>query len=114
MKILKIAQGGDNIIIRLRTDKRTGEFSATVLGHTGASSCGDGLDDDLIRDLLEAEIPGFGNMAEIQDSGKTSEAFQGQAKPAKPQAVKPEEEEEEESFMRTPGGKNKLDLGYGV
>lgn len=100
------------IIIRLRTDKITGAFEAKVLRHEGGATCADGIDEALLKDILEAEIPGFGNMIEITDSSKTSEHYE--EKQNKKQTPKvdlnnppfPEEEEKEK--------KKDLSLGYGV
>lgn len=119
MDIYKVAQGGDpnQIIVRLKTDKKTGEFTATVLGHTGEASCADGLDDDLMRDLLEAEVEGFGNMATITDSGKTSEGMESKYRPNTGHQIDltEDEEEDEEDMLGTPGKKQKMDAGgFGV
>lgn len=117
MKLIRVAQdggGGDKIIIRLRTDKKTGQFEVKVLGHTGSASCSDGLDDDILQDLLEAEIPGFGNMATVTGSGKTSEGIDAVQKPSTGHKVKPNSTEEEDDFLETPGKERKMDLGFGV
>lgn len=102
------------IIIRLRTDNKTGKFEAKILGHEGGAKCSDGIDEALLRDILEAEIPGFGDMVKVTDASKTNEFFQEkQNKKETPQInpndpVFPEEEEEEKKK-----GKD-LSNGYGV
>jgi len=103
------------IILRLKNDKRTGMFEAKIIGHEGDVHCSDDLDESLLKDLLEAEIPGFGDMADVTDSGKTPDHFEEKRKRqnamgAKPLETAPFDEEEEEKKKK---GKE-LDLGFGV
>lgn len=98
------------IILRLKTNKQTGHFEAKIVGHEGSAKCSDNLDEALLRDLLESDIGDFGNMAEIEDSSKTSEYFE--EKRGKKHSCKeaPFGEEEEE----TPKKQKDLSLGFGV
>jgi len=65
-----------DVVVRLTVNKKNGSYSAKILSHQGGSSCGDGIDDEIVQDLLNAEIPGFGELAVAGDSGKTSEYFE--------------------------------------
>lgn len=102
------------IILRLKNDNRTGKFEAKIIGHEGEVHCSDDLDESLLRDLLEADIPGFGNMTEVTDSGKTPEHFEDKRKKQNPMAAKPSTitpfDEEEDK----PKKEKDLGLGYGV
>lgn len=102
------------IILRLKNDKRTGKFEAKIIGHDGDVHCSDDLDEALLKDILEAEIPGFGNMAEVTDSGKTPEHFEEKRRKQKSMAVKPQDSppfnEEEEKTKK----EKDLGLGFGV
>lgn len=103
------------IILRLRTDNKNGTFEAKILAHDGGASCADGLDEALIRDILDAEIQGFGELAQVEDGGKTSEFFDEKKqkmgkKFIKANAEAPFSEEEEEKSNK----QKDLSLGYGV
>ena len=103
------------IILRLRTDNLNGKFEAKILSHDGGASCADGLDEALIKDILDCEIEGFGELTQIDDSGKTTEFFDEKKqkmgkKFAKLNAEAPFVEEEEEKSNK----QKDLSLGYGV
>lgn len=95
------------IIIRLRSDKRTGKFEAKVIGHEGVR-CADGLDEKLLQDLLESDIEGFESMG-ITDSGHTPEFYKDKNKGMKPKEQEAPFPEEEEKAK-----KEDLSLGYDV
>jgi len=99
-----------DVIVRLTVDKQNGGYSAKILSHQGGSSCGDGIDDEIVKDLLNAEINGFGELAVAGDSGKTCEYFEEkQAKKGKRYRPIDNFEEEERAEKQ-----KELHLGYGV
>jgi len=53
-------------------NKKTGEFRLEVVGHADGASCADGVDDDLLDELVNLEIPGFGK-ADVEAEGPTME-----------------------------------------
>jgi hypothetical protein len=117
MKIYKMAQdfsgGGGKTILKLVTVKSTGEFKATIIGHANGAKCSDGFDEDILRDLLNAEVVGFGNVMAETDSGHTPEYFEEKKKTkVNPVVSKPIDEEDDD--LTTPSSGKKLDLGYGV
>ena len=99
-----------DVIVRLTVNKKNGTYEAKILGHEGGSSCSDNLDDEIIRDLLDAEIPEFGHVATPEDHGHTKEYFENKQAKQRSHFYKDTDDEEEEE---SPEGK-KLDLGYGV
>lgn len=78
MKFSKIAQPQDGYIdIEFIFDGKTGKTSSKIISHGNGASCsleGGELDERLLDELLLAEVPGFGS-CEVEDSGKTAEAF---------------------------------------
>jgi hypothetical protein len=100
------------IILRLKTDNTNGKFEAKILGHEGGASCHDGLDEALIRDILDAEILGFGEMAQVEDGGKTNEHFEEKRQKCGKQSpvLAPFGEEDEEHKTKA----KDLSLGFGV
>jgi hypothetical protein len=116
MKMYKTAQSDDNIVVRITTNKQDGTFKSTILGHTGEATCSDGLDAALLKYILETEIDGFGNMAEITGEGDTGEVA---APHAVPQAIKApsvtvEEEAEDEEDIWSVQTRKDQGLGFGV
>ena len=105
------------IILRLRTDNTTGKFEAKILSHEGGASCADGMDEALIRDILDSDIQGFGGLAQVEDGGKTSEFFDEKRQKmgkrfikTSPEAPFSEDENEEEKSNK----QKDLSLGFGV
>jgi len=118
MKFYKISQsgGGDGIVVvRLTTNKRTGEFRAEVVGHENGAKCSDGVDHDILEDLLSAEVEGFGDLMIKTDEGNTPEFYEEKgAKKGAPMVAKPSKGQEM-TPLTTPKGKQKqLDKGFGV
>jgi hypothetical protein len=99
-----------DVIVRLTVNKGTGKYDVRVIGHEGGSTCGDGLDESIINDLLNAEVPEFGQLAKEEDSGKTCEYFESKKAKQSPHKYNEDDEDGEEEEKT---GK-KLDLGYGV
>ena len=123
MNIIKLALGR-KVRIRVTIDPATGHTDARVVGNPNGEGCHkptaaeESENERLLKDLMEAEVAGFGEM-EITDSGLTEQGFAEKMKhrtkplpfnPLKgPKApIKPIEEEEEESKGR------QLDTGFGV
>lgn len=103
------------IILRLRTDNTTGKFEAKILAHEGGATCADGMDEALIRDILDSNIYGFGELAQVEDGGKTSEFFDEKKQKMGKRYVKandgaPFSEDEEEKSNK----QKDLSLGFGV
>lgn len=97
------------IIIRLRSDKRTGKFEAKIIGHEGVK-CADGLDESLLHDLMETEIEGFEALTPT-DGGLTPEHYREKNEGVKPKehdAPFPEEEEKQKNKEED------LSLGFDV
>ena len=100
------------IILRLKTDNKSGKFEAKILGHEGGASCHDGLDEALIRDILDADIMGFGELAQVEDGGKTTEHFEEKRQKCgkKSQTDAPFNDEEDDKKSKA----KDLSLGFGV
>jgi len=101
-----------DVIVRMSVNKKNGTYETKVIGHEGGSTCSDGLDERILRDLLEAEVPGFGDMAIQEDSGKTSEYFEEKQSKNQPSKYKYNEYEDEEEKVKS--RKQDLGLGFGV
>lgn len=101
-----------DVIVRLTVNKIDGTYEAKIIGHENGSTCGDGVDEDILEDLLNAEVPGFGKLAYAEDEGKTCEYFEEKNGKQRPHSYmedfgnNEEEEEEEEN--------NEIGLGYEV
>ena len=100
-----------DVIVRLIVNKKTGTYEAKILEHSGGSLCGDGLDEDIIQDLLNAEVPEFGHLVSPDDSGHTSEYFEERKGKQRPHAYGTTDDDEDEEEAKQD---KKLDLGYGV
>jgi len=113
MKIVKLAQGGPppkHVRVRF-TFKRGQAVDVRIVAHGPNSSCAQEDDASLLKDLLEAEVPGF-DTPEIEGGGKTAEGM----RPVKPMSTPPTKTSpfgEEPEKVRKPTEK-KLDMGYGV
>jgi len=103
-----------DVIVRLTVNKKNGTYEAKVLGHEGGSTCGDGLDEDILEDLLNAEIPGYGELVSPQDSGKTCEHFEEKKAKQRPHHYKYGEDGDEDGDEAEKSKEKDLDLGYGV
>ena len=101
-----------DVIVRLTVNKRTGQYEAKIVKHEGGSTCGDGVDESIIEDLLNAEVPGFGKMAMQEDSGHTCEYFEERQAKQRPHSYRQVDDEDDEDDYRRKD--KKLDLGYGV
>jgi hypothetical protein len=114
MKLIKLASNG-KVLIQLKTDKTTGEFKAEIVGHEDGATCGV-LDEKILEHFMTAPVPGFGDLAEIEDEGKTMEYYEQQRnKMINQNPVQQEEDEEDSLFQSKEKEKGKdLDLGYGV
>lgn len=73
MQIIKLA-AGKLIKIRATIDYATGEMDVRVIDNPNAEGCHGAANENLLRDLMEAEIPDYGDI-EILDSGLTSVGF---------------------------------------
>ena len=98
-----------DVIVRLTVNKKNGTYEAKILGHEGGTTCSDGLDEDIIQDLLNAEIPGYGLLADPNDGGHTKEYFEEKQAKQKPHAYKAGEDDEDDEIENKQVG-----LGYGV
>ena len=100
-----------DVTVRLTVNKKNGNYSAKILSHQGGSSCADGIDDEIVQDLLNSDISGFGELATLDDSGKTSEYFEEkQAKKGVKCYQSTCADEDEDGFK----SKKELHLGYVV
>jgi hypothetical protein len=97
------------VIVRLSLNKKDGSYSTKILSHVNGSSCGDGIDDEIVQDLLNTEIDGFGDLAISSDSGKTCEYFEEKKIKNKFHRYK-----YEESDQKNKSGNKNIHLGYGV
>jgi len=103
------------VIVRLTVNKKNGTYEAKVLGHEGGSTCGDGIDEDIIEDLLNAEVPEFGQMVKPEDSGHTCEYFDERQAKQRPHSYSYNDDDDEDDGDEEERSDNKeLDLGYGV
>lgn len=102
-----------DVIVRLVVNKRNGTYKTEIVGHENGALCGDGVDADIVEDLMNAEVPGFGHLSTHDDSGKTCEHFEEKAKKSKPHAYNQGDDDEDGDDEMT-SKKKKLDLGYGV
>lgn len=106
MRIIKLA--GKNILIRLTFDYDTGKTKAEVKGHAeGCSSVGNDevFNEALIRDLMEAEVAGYGKTETVAEgktiegelAEKASHRTQPIKKPIVPKPImgKPEEQQQQ-------------------
>ena len=113
MKIVKIAAGGPPPgFVRVRyTFKKNKPMDVRIIAHGPNTSCHGENDAALLRDLIEAEVPGFGS-PEVLGTQKTSEGMV----PVQPVNATPTKSapfgEEPEKLRRPP--EKKLDMGYGV
>ena len=66
MKIIKLAAGGPPPgFVRVRyTFKKGRELDVRIVAHGPKTECGKEDDASLLRDLIEAEVPGFGRKCE--------------------------------------------------
>lgn len=74
MQIIKLA-ANRMVKIRVTIDYKSGEMDVRVVGNPNGEGCSDAeerINEKLLQDLMESEIPGFGEM-EILDSGLTEE-----------------------------------------
>jgi hypothetical protein len=102
-----------DVIVRLTVNKKSGTYEAKILGHENGSSCGDGVDEDILEDLLNAEVPGFGNLATTEDSGKTCEYFEERQAKQRPHHYRYNEDEDGDEEEEKSKEKD-ISLGYGV
>ena len=58
--------------VESRINKETGEIKLEIIAHADGASCADGVDDDLLADLMSMQIPGFG-MPDLGADGETME-----------------------------------------
>jgi hypothetical protein len=100
-----------DVIVKLSVNKKSGDYNTKVLSHEDGASCGDGIDEDIIQDLLNAEIYGFGELAIAEDSGHTCEYYE--EKQPKVKAHNYMDNEEDDSPKKKKSNKD-LDLGFGV
>jgi hypothetical protein len=113
MKIFKMAAGGPPPgHVRVRFTFKTGEpMDVRIVAHGPNTSCQTENDASLLKDLVDAEVPGFGT-PEILDTQKTLEG----AQPIKPISTPPTKAApfgEEPGRVYKPPEK-KLDMGFGV
>lgn len=108
------------IKIRATIDHKNGEMDVRVVDNPNGEGCDHNLNEKLLKDLLEAEVPGFGEI-EILDSGLTEEGFEQRMKnrtkplpfsplkdPNAPQAPTPG------TFKPQQPQEGQLDTGFGV
>ena len=99
------------VIVRLVVNKYDGTYEAKIVSHLGNSKCGDDIDEDIIEDLLNAEIPGYGNMATGTDSGHTPEYFEERQAKQSPHKYIINETEDDEEYAEDD---RELGNGFGV
>lgn len=103
-----------SVLVRL-TAKPDGTKEYRVLRHDG-TTCATANDPETLRRLMEENVAGFGGGGEVDDTGKTNEAFEApRGKPMRPHTETAPGggdgggEEEEEG-----GSRRRLDLGFGT
>ena len=101
-----------DVIVRLTVNKMTGKYDARVVRHEGGS-CSDGVDESILSDLLNAEVPGYGEIVKEEDSGHTCEYFEAKRKKQNPNAYHEIDTDDGDESDKGNKGK-KVDLGYGV
>lgn len=99
------------VIVRLTLNKNDGSYSTRILSHLNGSSCGDGIDDEIVQDLLNSEIDGFGDLAIHEDSGKTCEYFKDKQSKQKFHIY---DNNDNDEATKTSSNKNDMHLGFGV
>lgn len=122
MQIIKLA-AGRQIKIRRVIDYKTGTSHTEVIDNPNGEGChggGTSFNEQLLKDLLEAEVPGFGN-EELIDNGLTEVGFRermkGRTKPLPfsplkgPSAPKPIPGS---PMPQQPIPEGQLDTGFGV
>ncbi len=102
-----------DIIVRLTVNKKNGTYNTKVISHQNGAMCGDGVDEDIVRDLLNAEIPGFGELTIHNDSGHTCEYFESRKAKQTPRRYRNDENDDDEEDNSRSKSK-KIDVGYGV
>jgi hypothetical protein len=105
-----------DVIVRLTVNKRNGTYETKILGHENGSTCGDGVDEDILEDLMNAEIPGFGDLATVDDSGRTCEYFEEKQAKQSPHKYRynDESDEDDDGEEQEKTKEKDLDLGFGV
>jgi len=89
MKIIKLAQDGGIPAgwVEIEFDIGEQDQKVEIVGHGPGTSCGTQDDDALLRDLMDAEVGGFGPST-TDESGLTSEGYRERQK-SKPKAINP-------------------------
>ena len=100
------------VIVRLTVNKKNGTYKGEIIGHEGGSTCGDGIDEDILEDLLNADIPEFGHLVDPQDGGKTCEYFEEKKAKQRPHSYMDDGSDggDEEDTSEN----KKVGLGFGV
>jgi hypothetical protein len=119
MKLYKLAQG-KMVKVKVTIDYKTGTIDARVVDNPNGENCHGDANANLLKDLLEAEIPDYGAV-EVTDSGLTEEGFahrnKDRTKPSKLNPLKGPK-----TPVPTPGApmpqqpipEGQLDTGFGV
>jgi len=117
MQIIKLA-AGKLIKIRATIDYATGEMDVRVVDNPNGEGCSHKANENLLRDLMEADVPEFGDI-EILDQGLTEVGFAEKYKnrtkplpvnpllapktPTKPGIAKPQQPVQEEGQLDAGG-----------
>jgi len=122
MKIYKTAQSVPPgfVDVEIKIDD-SGNFKRQIIRGAGGTTCKDGDDKVYLDDILNTNVPGFGEFGEVEDTGRTGEFYEQKAKktPAAPFKAKPQEQSPYVGgpFGGTPSSKAKekeMGMGYGV
>ena len=91
-----------------------GNCKRGITGHGEGTTCETGEDAQLMIDLFDTELPGFGGGLQIEDAGKTAEYYaEKQKQRASP--VNPTKETDKPMFEEPEYTKKELDVGgFGV
>lgn len=116
MRIIRIADGGVPAgFVEIEFDIGEQDQKASIVAHGPGTGCGLEDDDQVLKDLMEAEVGGFGS-SESDDGGLTSEGYAEKNKGK--QQPKSRWKEEERQFGQQPGQqqeeeRKKYDAGFG-
>jgi len=117
VKIYKLAQSGGvpagHVRIKTTFDME-GTRESRIIERAENTSCQTEDDAKLLQDLLEAEIPGFGEEGQVIDVGHTAEYWKDKKKTARPVEAPAGPFAEEEPTVKSPEERQRVDLGFGV
>jgi len=115
MKIIKIASGVPAGFVEIEYTLTETDQDVRIVEYGPGASCKNTDADQLIQDLLDAEVGEFGH-TEVEDSGKTAQAYAEEAE-AKPATVNPltgPKSKPRDTYVPTPEEETRqYDGGYG-